>query len=681
MRTIAVLAAAFLGLGAGCRGGASKEGDAAKTRAMKEVAAHPLDPLTWSEIETAMEVLRAGGKFAEGMFVPTLVLREPSKETVRAFRAGAPLQREAFAIVLDRKGNRTSEAIVDVGKKAIVSWKEVPGVQPNVLEEEFESVPEIVRADPAWQAAIAKRGITDTQNVLVDTWAAGVLPAKGAAPGARLCRAISFYRGQNKNGYGRPIEGVVAVVDVNQGKVVEVVDTGVRPVARSAQDFDAKSLGRPRAGLKPLSVEQSQGPSFQIAGNRVRWQNWQFRFALHPREGLVLYTVGYEEGGKVRPILHRASISEMVVPYGDPDVNWVWKSAFDEGEYGLGRLANELEPGRDAPDNAVFADAVMATETGEPDLWRNAVAFFERDGGILWKHYDDFTERAYTRRARELVMLYTVTVGNYDYFIHWIFHLEGTIEVRAQASGILLAKGVPQATCQSCAAAAEGKPAEGDEKTGTLVAERIVAPNHQHFFNFRLDFDVDGEANSVSELNVSSIPEAQGNPHLNGFMMEKTLLATEKAAQRDMNLATQRHWKVFNPGAKNSIGHSPGYMIAPGENSIPYSQPASATRKRAGFMSHHLWVTPYKAGEMNASGTYPNQNPQDEGLPKWTADDEPIVNRDVVLWYTVGLTHIPRPEEWPIMPTGGVSFKLVPFAFFTANPVLDVPDPGDGEDR
>lgn len=662
-RTLALL----LALAAGCVAAP------ASRQAASKPAVHPLDPLTAVEIESAVAILQSAGRFSEGMFLPILVLREPSKGAVRAFKPGSPFPREAFAVILDRKENRTTEAVIDLGKRAVVSSKVIPDVQPNVLEEEFNSVPKIVRADPAWRAAMEKRGIKDFDKVLIDTWAAGVLPAKGAKPGARLSRALSFYKGDAKNGYGRPIEGVVAVVDVNQGKVVEVVDTGVRPLARTSQDFDAASLGKPRTGLKPLTVEQPEGVSFEIDGNLVRWQNWRFRFALHPREGLVLYTIGYEDGGRVRPILHRASVAEMIVPYGDPDINWVWRAAFDEGEYGLGRLANELEEGRDAPDNARFVDAVMAGETGEPETWKNAIAFFERDGGILWKHFDDGTERSYSRRARQLVMMYHVTVGNYDYFLHWIFNQDGSLEVRAEASGILLAKGVPQHTCQSCVAAREGKPVTGDEKTGMLVAEQIVAPNHQHFFSFRLDFDVDGTENSVSELNISSLPADQANPHLNGFAMDKTTLQSELEARRSLNLATLRHWKVFNSSVTGPLGHNPGYLLHPGENTGPYQHPGATARKRAAFVDHHLWVTAYHADEMNASGPYPNQHPGGDGLPKWTADNAPLVGKDVVLWYTVGLTHVPRPEEWPIMPTAGVGFKLVPAGFFDRNPALDVP--------
>ena len=82
---------------------------------------------------------------------------------------------------------------------------------------------------------------------------------------------------------------------------------------------------------KPLRITQPEGPTFQISGQEVRWQGWRLRVSVHPREGLVLHTVGYEDSAqkppRVRPILYRASLSEMFVPYGDPDPNWRWRAA------------------------------------------------------------------------------------------------------------------------------------------------------------------------------------------------------------------------------------------------------------------------------------------------------------------------------------------------------------------
>jgi len=380
---------------------------------------------------------------------------------------------------------------------------------------------------------------------------------------------------------------------------------------------------------------------------------------MHPREGLVLQQVGYEDEGRVRPILYRAGLSEMAVPYGDSDTNWRWRSAFDVGEYGMGRLASSIEANTDAPPNATLLDVTYANDDGEPYQLKNAVGIYERDGGMLWKHYESYSKTNESRRARELVVFFIATIGNYDYAVNWIFHQDGVLEVDAALTGIMLPKGV------AAKAAGPG--------VGHLVAPNVVAPHHQHFFNFRLDFDVDGQGNAVHEMNTTAMPAGADNPFLNGMVMKETMLASETTAARDLNLATARAWMIMNPGAKNALGANTSYILVPGVTSVPYIGPTSQVRKRAPFINHPFWVTRYHDGEMYAGGVYPNQSLGGAGLSAWVANNEGLSNQDVVVWYTMGITHIPRPEEWPVMPSTHVGFKMIPANFFSRNPALDVP--------
>jgi primary-amine oxidase len=130
---------------------------------------------------------------------------------------------------------------------------------------------------------------------------------------------------------------------------------------------------------------------------------------------------------------------------------------------------------------------------------------------------------------------------------------------------------------------------------------------------------------------------------------------------------------VVNPNIHNRLGQSVGYKLIPGENILPFAHPDSWIIKRAGFMTKHLWVTPYHSDERYPSSKYPNQNPGGEGLPKWTQANRSIDNTNIVVWYTFGHHHIPRPEDWPIMPTAYIGFTLKPVGFFDSNPALDVP--------
>lgn len=624
-------------------------------------ARHPLDPLTAEEIAAAAGVLRASPQFPRGAVFSTIVLREPDKPAVLAFTPGAPVARQAFAVVLDRRGSRAFEAEVDLGTRRLASWREVQGVQPLVMAVEYEELPGIVRADARWRAAMHRRGIRDLDAVQIDGWAVGDVPA--AHRGKRLMRALAYLKEGSVNFYGRPIEGVVALVDLGAGRVLEVEDTGVVPIAPASQELDERSTGT-REAPRPLVVTQPDGAGFAVDGQEVRWQKWRFRYTMHPREGLVLHTVGYEDEGRVRPILYRGSLSEMVVPYGDASRGWRWRSAFDVGEYSVGRLASPIEPGTDAPANATLLDATFAGDNGEPYVLERAVGIYERDGGLLWKHFESYSGRNESRRARELVVFFIATIGNYDYAVNWIFHQDGVLEVDAALTGIMLPRGVAEVRADGHGAGSTA---------GHLVAPYVVAPHHQHFFSFRLDLDVDGPANSVHEMNTRAMPAGPDNPLLAGMEMEETLLGTERAAGRRMDMQSARAWAVHSASARNALGQPTGYILVPGANAVPYAAPESPVRRRAGFIDNHFWATRYHPDEMSAAGAYPNQSRGGDGLPRWVADDEPIAGQDVVVWYTLGTTHIPRPEEWPVMPVAHVGFKLVPGGFFARNPALDVP--------
>ncbi len=624
---------------------------------------HPLDPLSRDEIHAAAALLRSTPEFPSGARFATIELREPDKARVLRWPDGGAIPREAFAVVLDRAANRTYEAVVDLGASRIETWREVKGVQPAVLPGEYELVPGIVKSDPRWQAAMRRRGITDFGRVQIDAWAAGELTS--AQRSARLMRAISYVKDSTVNFYGRPIEGVIALVDMNAGKVVQLEDAGVVPVPPPGQELDEESIGT-RAKPAPLVITQPNGPGFSLDGQEVRWQKWRFRFTMHPREGVVLQQVGYEDDGRVRPILYRASLSEMVVPYGDPGQAWRWRSAFDVGEYNVGRLASPIEPSTDAPDYATLLDATFAGDDGEPYVLPRAVAIYERDGGLLWKHFDFYTNRNDSRRARELVVSFVATVGNYDYALSWIFHQDGALDADVALTGIMLPQGSPLATMAGVGA----HPA-----AGTLVAPHVVAPFHQHFFNFRLDFDVDGPTNAVAELDAGPMPAGAMNPSMNGIAAHETVLPTERTARRRMDPAAARAWVVSSTDARNALGQHTSYVLLPGTNALPYVASASPVRRRAGFVDYHFWATRYHADERYAAGAYPNESSGGAGLPRWSADDESLTAQDVVVWYTLGITHVPRPEEWPVMPATHTGFRLVPARFFDRNPALDVPRP------
>ena len=612
-------------------------------------APHPLTPLNAAEIREAVRIIRP--RVPETARFSIIALDEPPKEIVLR-QITTP--RRAFAVVYDAPSNRTWEATANLDARRIDRFQEIPGVQPMVTGEDAARADQMVRADARWQHAMEARGIHDLNHVVIVAWTAGYFDIPGTQQG-RVIRAIPYYSaGNTRNIYAHPIEGVVAHVNLTTGSVIELLDTdrGV-PVPSEPAELAPLFNAPLRLSPAPLAITQIDGPGFSIENGEVRWQKWRFRYALHPREGLVLYSVGYEDAGRVRPILYRGSLSEMVVPYGDPSGGWFFRNSFDAGELGLGINAASLKPGVDCPENCTVFDAVTADPEGRPVPLPHAVALYERDGGIAWKHEEE------ARRARDLVLGFVSTVGNYDYGFDWIFHQNGSLEMRVALTGVMAAKAV-----------ADGS----HDAYSHLVGKNLAAPHHQHFFTFRLDLDVDGPLpNRVIEMNSEPVPTGPANPYGGAFQMRETELRTESEAQRNLELSTSRKWIVINPGARNPLGHPTGYALLPGENAVPFAQPDSWVRKRAAFLNSHVWFTSYQAGEIYAGGNYPNQSRGGDGLPAWAAANRTLHNQDVVMWYTMGITHNPRPEDWPVMPVHAAGFQLVPWGFFGRNPAMDLP--------
>lgn len=596
-----------------------------------------------------MRVLKKSGKVTDASRFASIGLKEPPKETVLNFKAGEQLKRKSFSVIYEAATNKTFEATVNINDKSLETYKQANG--QALVPEDVTTVRNLVRADKNWQAAMQKRGIENFADVYIAVWASAYLPEKASAKN-RILKAFFYNHGRMDNAYLRPIEGVLADVDLTAKKIVKLTDTGVIPVSAAKE---VNTL--PSRDLVPDPSTQTNS-DLKINGHEVHWKNWRFRFAVEPREGLVLYMVSYDDHGKIRPILYRGSVSELCVPYADPTAGWSFRDAFDVGQYGLGASASTLSPMRDAPANTQFFDATIADQLGVPIKHSRVVALYEKDGGILWRHFDRPNQRLLAVRGKDLVLSFITTLSNYDYCFNWIFHEDGTLEMETGMTGVMLAKGVVNAQ-------------SGVDLHAHAVEKTIEAVHHQHFFNFRLDMDVDNASNnSLIETNGVAMPEPSKNPYGNAFCMSETKLRNEKDAVRNLNMNSTRRWKVVNEAQKNDLGQQTGYMLIPGENSIPYAMNSSYVRKRAGFINAHIWATPYDPTQNYAAGDYPFESDGSQGLPAWVRANRSIENKDIVLWYTMGITHTPRPEEWPIMPVHRSGFKLIPNCFFGKNPAL-----------
>ena len=632
---------------------------------------HPLDPLSAAEIsEAARLVRRSLGPRAK--FV-TITLAEPAKPAQWEFDPQAPPDRVALAVSYDYDTALIDETLVSLATGTIVASTPVPGRFPSFLWDDLTGIENAVRQDARWQEAVRKRGFTDFSLAMIDPWPSGYTgPSDHPSVSPRLCRPLTWMRSApGEHGYARPIEGLIVTVNMDTLDVVDVTDHGVVPVPARAGNYEPRFMFEPenrpaftefRSGQKPIEITQPDGPSFTVDGWAVQWQKWSLRVGFNGREGLVLHQISYDDRGQERPVVYRASLAEMVVPYGDAAPTHWNKNVFDMGEVGMGFMANSLTLGCDCLGEIYYFDAVLSDSGGEPMTIPNAICMHEEDAGISWKHTDFRTGVVQVRRSRRLVLSSIATVGNYEYGFYWYLYTDGTIEYEVKLTGVL-----------TTGAVADGE----TPRHGNLVAPGLYGPHHQHFFCVRLDMAVDGLRNSVYE--VDSVPEPPGpqNPHHNAWVTRASLLRTEGEACRDADLATARFWKITNPSRLNELGQETAYKLVPGAVVPAMLQPGSAIYDRARFVQHNLWVTAYDAAEKYAAGDYPYQSPDAQGLPEYVADDEPIADRDVVLWYTVGAHHVVRPEDWPVMPVVTAGFHLKPSGFFDGNPALDVPPSPD----
>ncbi len=621
----------------------------------RDVASHPLDPLSADELRAIVAATRAGRGLDHRHLFVWVRLAEPAKEALGAWRAGEPLARAADVAIWDQATLTLSEGVVRVDG-TLEGWRDVPGAKAPVIGPQIATAVEAVRADPRIREGLARRGVTDLEHLHIEPWPFGGL-VPDPASGRRLVWTPMWERqSPDDNQYAHPVQGLYAVVDLDTGDVVDVEDHGVVPVPEEPGHYRASQLGAPRA-LRDLQVVQPDGPSFAVDGWRIRWQKWSLRVGFCPREGLVIHDVRYDDDGVERRIAHRMSIAELVIPYGDPSPGSYRKNAFDTGEVGVGLYANSLELGCDCLGEIRYLDVAVVDHDGSVRAIPNGICLHEEDYGILWKHTDT-DGHAEVRRNRRFVASQIVTIDNYEYCYFWYFQQDGTIEFEAKLTGIVLTL-----------AAEPGV----EPRYATEIAPGLLAPFHQHVFCARLDLDVDGEANTVVEVDAVAPLRGPENPYGGAFVAQETPLARESEARRDVDPFRGRYWKVVNPGRPNRLGRPVGYKLVPGHTAYPVAHPDSSIGQRAAFMYHHLWVTPNRPDERYPAGDYPFQHPGGDGLPAWTAADRPLEGEDVVLWYVFGTTHVPRAEDWPVMPVERAGFHLKPVGFFARNPAMDVP--------
>jgi primary-amine oxidase len=632
----------------------------------QSTAVHWSSPLTEAEIAEVIALVRADARIGSrprfwGIAVDEALARALAPGQGRPVRLVVmnPDVHAAWEVSAWTSGSDRRESLV--------SWLPVDAERPGVSSEEARMVAQACREDAGFQAALAKRGITDASLVWVDPESiTGFEPAD--LVGRRLSWGTVWHReSEDDNGYARPVAGLVPIIDLESLQVVRIEDYGVLPMASETGVFRSGTWG-PDRPVAPLEIIQPDGPGFTIEGHLVTWQNWSFRVGFTHREGLVLHDITYHDGDTARPVLKRAAVSEMYVPYLDSDPTAYRKNFFDWGEYGAGPLTASLELGCDCLGEIRYFDAAVVNGHGDARTIRNAVCLHEEDDSVLWKHVNTRTGEADVRRSRRLVISTYATVANYDYGFYWSLYQDGMIDLQIKLTGILSVAGIADNTVP---------------RYGRMVSPNVQAPNHQHYFGLRLDTAVDGPLNRLYEVHAEVEPDEALNPYGNACRMVRTPISSEAQAARNTDPSRAVHWVVESTDRTNRYGDATGYRLTLPNTARLFARPGSIVERKAPFVSKQLWASAYAPTERFIAGEYPNQAPLGEdGVHVWQRADRSLDGTELVLWPVVGVHHDPRPEEWPIMPVHRIGMRLEPDGFFDRNPSLDLPAPrpkhGDG---
>ena len=639
----------------------------------------PWQSLSAEEIEAAANALidREGN----GVVINRISLLEPNKETARAWTPGTEAERGADLFY--RSGKASFRAKFDFGTQMLSASKQLVSGQSMLVGEELFGAVENVSALPEVIEAVSQRGV-DPDYTLCLPRTVGRFYANIADPvNDRLARFDCFnIRGQSGLGilpttsaYARPIEGLSVLFDVEENRLIEITDSFAGSDAPPA-DFEVLELGEDaldtRTPLRPITIAQSEGRNFSVSGSQIDWQGWQFHLRFDPRQGTVLNNIGYMNGETFRPIAYEIAMSEMFVPYQDPDTHWFYRAYFDMGEYGFGNMATELK-GNDCPANAVYQDVVLHTGAGEPVVAPNRICIFEFDPGYpSWRHNESLLEELpgltthNSRRATNLVVRMVAVIGNYDYFQDYVFQQDGRLRIRLISTGIDATKGVFAASLQDSGALDE-------TAYGTLIAPHRLGVNHDHFFSYRVDMDVDGVENNFLRQKLVAEAQPKDAPRQGVWRVATEQVTTEQSAQTVMRVEKPALLTFASSNATNQMGYPTGYqLIFP--NIRPLVTPEDPIYQRAGFLKNNLWVTRYQPDEIFSAGIAVNQSAKGEGLPRYAEDDESIEDTDIVAWPTIGFHHVPMAEDWPVMPAKVDEIVLKPRNFFDRNPALDVPN-------
>ncbi|WP_198665188.1 tyramine oxidase [Tropicimonas sp. IMCC34011] len=634
--------------------------------------AHPLDGLSGEEYGRIGEILRDAEIATDETLYPLIELIEPEKSAVLDWEEGDDLARRAMVHMSAPDGDGFVEATVNLTTGEVENTEPVTG-QPMILFQEFVSAMEGALSHPDMVTGLESRGLTPEDVFCLPLTAGNFFT--GEEDGNRLMKVPCYLNPEGSNFYAKPVEGLFAVVDLNTGEAIRVVDEGNVPIPEDPWGYTEEEIAERmelRPAGNPAKLSQEGGPNFTMDGSQVEWDMWRFRHRIDKRPGPVLSQIEVRDGDEWRSVLYQAHLSEVFVPYMDPTSGMYWRTYMDSGEYGFGLFLTPLTPGVDCPEYATYMPALIADDMGNPLEIPDAICIFERNiGDPAWRHYEVFAQTpdhpvpAEGRPATELVYRTASEVGNYDYLIDYRFEQNGQMRIMIGATGLDAVKGVATEHL-------DDETAAEDTEWGTLIAPNLVASNHDHYFNFRLDFDIDQPVNEFATLDIVPAEISADSPRRSMWEVQKSVPASEMEARYRISAMNKRYFTIYNTDREGPLGHIPSYMIHHGSIAYgPYDFENDPPMKRNAYIEYSVWNTVYDPEQRYAGGKFALQSDGSDTLAEWVKEDKPLAGEDVVTWFTAGFHHIPRLEDWPVMSTEWKQVHIIPNNFFSLNPAIN----------
>ncbi|CUM68462.1 uncharacterized protein PRCAT00006187001 [Priceomyces carsonii] len=640
---------------------------------------HPFDPINAQEIRKATSIVKSHFsdvgplrfKSVDILEVKKLEMVPILEDELKGIQPSRFPDRRIKVKFHKLKARQFVEAIVNISSGNLEESSNINGVQPPTDPDEQIEIENVCNNNEKVKDAIKKLKLPPDVQIINDPWIYGTDSPNETRRLFQCYMYASFSDDPEFNYYACPLP-IAPIFDAESKALVciQSLPLDIDPIDRGSNiapfkgltknEYSATGLGAQNISkdLKPLLIEQFEGPSFSTNQNEVSWQNWKFRVGWNPREGLVFYNIRFDG----RSIFYRLALNEMTVPYGDPRSPFHRKQVYDLGDSGFGSNANSLGLGCDCLGFIKYFDGAITNSVGEPVKLKNVICMHEVDNGIQWKHTNYRAPQVSSIvRKRELVIQTIATVSNYEYILMYYFDQAANIRLEVRATGIL-----------------STVPSKKDALLpfATRLGTAIQAHNHQHIFNLRIDPAMDSYTNNsiVFEDVVPSDENVDKFKDPFGVCFVAKPQTVKSPGAFDFNLETGRYFKMTNPNVLNKTSLKPiGYRLWHITSQMMLMKPGSYNVQRGRYCTKPFWVTKYNDGELYAAGEYTNQSTHDSGLGIWAARNEDIENDDCVLWHTFSLTHIPRPEDFPVMPVDMLSLELRPSGFFDKNPALSVP--------